>query len=101
MINIVYVTHPDMRCAKRISEELVSEKLAACSNILPIKSIYWWEGIIQSEGEVVSILKTIPENWEKLKTKIEAVHPYDVPCIIKIEVEANTAYETWVREQCC
>jgi len=100
MFLIVYVTHPDEECAKQISDVIVSARLAACSNVLPIDSMYWWEGSIQSEGEIVTLFKTIPENWEKLMKKINDIHPYEVPCIIKIEVEANEAYEDWVQEQC-
>jgi len=55
------------------------------------------KGVIESDNEYVSILKTIPENWERLKNMIEEIHPYDVPCIMKIQAEANEAYEHWIQ----
>ncbi len=96
---IVYITHANEISALKLSNYLVENKFAACANIFPIKSAYWWKGIIESENEFVSIVKTIPENWEKLKSKVEEIHPYEVPCIMKFEVEANEAYEDWIRSQ--
>lgn len=95
---IVYVTHPDQKTAEKISNTLVKEKLIACSNTFSIKSSYWWQSVMQHEDEIVTILKTKNKNWEKLKSRIAELHPYDVPCIMKIEVEANEGYEKWIRE---
>ncbi|MDX1940256.1 MAG: divalent-cation tolerance protein CutA [Saprospiraceae bacterium] len=96
---IIYITHNSEAEAKRMSDHLLQQKLVACANIFPISSAYWWEGMIQYEGEWVSIVKTILENWEKVKSAVEKVHSYDVPCIMKIEVEANEAYEQWIRNE--
>jgi len=54
---------------------------------------------IDSANEIVSILKTKKENWKVVKEEIEKLHPYDVPCIMKIEVEANESYENWIQEE--
>lgn len=95
---IVYITHESEVEAKRVSDHLLEEKLVACANIFPITSAFWWEDDIQHEGEWVSIVKTTLENWGNLQREVEEVHPYEVPCIMKIEVEANAAYEKWIRE---
>jgi len=60
---------------------------------MPIEASYWWKGSIGSSKEYVSILKTRTENWNIVKDEIEKIHPYDVPCIMKIDVEANESYE--------
>ena len=95
---IIYTTHPSAQEAKRISDIIVDEKLAACSNTFPITSSYWWQKQIEHDSEWVSILKTIPEHWEALQQRILELHPYQVPCIIKIDVEANEGYEKWVKD---
>ncbi|MBK7873804.1 MAG: divalent-cation tolerance protein CutA [Saprospiraceae bacterium] len=96
---VIYITHSSEAEAKRVSDHLLQQKLVACANIFPINSAYWWQGQIQYEGEWVSIVKTTLENWEKVKFEVEKIHPYDVPCIMKIEVEANNAYEQWIRDE--
>ncbi len=93
---MVYITHPNEEKAKEICNHLLQKRLIACANIFPITSAYWWQGGIQHEGEWVSIVKTSLEKWEKLKEEVECVHPYEVPCIIKMEVEANEAYGRWI-----
>ena len=94
---IIYITHKNEAAAKKVSDQLVNEKLVACGNLFPIQSAYWWQGAVQNENEWVSIVKTIPELWEKVKSKVEAIHPYEVPCIMKLEAEANEKYEAWIR----
>ena len=96
---IIYVTHENKQEAQKISDYLLNRKLIACSNLIPIEACYWWQGKIDSSNEIVSILKTRTEHWDKVKSEIEKIHPYDVPCIIKIEVEANKVYEEWIREE--
>lgn len=94
----IYITHANELSAKKISSYLIDKKLVACANIFPVTSAYWWKGHVQHEGEFVSLVKTIPENWEAVKLAVETVHPYEVPCIIKFDVEANAKYEEWIRD---
>lgn len=96
---LVYITHPSEEKAREISDRLLEKKLIACANIFPITSAYWWQGAIQHEGEWVSVVKTTLPVWERLKEEVERIHPYEVPCIIKLEVEANKAYYKWIAEE--
>jgi len=98
MFLLFYITHPDEATARSISENLVARRLAACANVFPIQSAYWWQGAVQHEGEWVSVLKTTLGLETALETAIEALHPYDLPCILRFEVRANEAYENWIRE---
>ena len=95
---LFYITHPDEPTARRIADLAVQQRLAACANIFPIASTYWWAGSIQTEAEWVSILKTRPELEQALEDCIRAAHPYDVPCLLRFEVRANAAYEQWIAE---
>ena len=95
-ILVIYITHENQSAAEKVGAALVREKLAACYNLFPIKSAYWWQGAVQSNDEWVTILKTTRERWNDLVRRTEELHPYEVPCILKIEAEANPAYEAWV-----
>ena len=96
MITLLYVTHPNEAHALKISRVLVEEKLAACTNVFPIQSIYPWEGKIQNETEFVSILKTFPEVKDKTIMRIRQLHEYEVPCILSFEVHVNEEYKNWL-----
>lgn len=96
---LIYVTHENMNNAQKIASHLLQKKLIACSNFFPIKSSFWWKGKIENSDEVVSLLKTRSGNWEKVKSEIKRIHPYEIPCIMKIDVEANMDYESWINNE--
>ena len=96
---LIYVTHKNLENATKIATHLLETKLIACVNFFPISSSYWWNGKIEDSQEIVSLLKTKQENWEKIKSEIQKIHPYQTPCIIKMNVEANEEYESWVNNE--
>lgn len=93
---IVYVTNKNLKQAKKIAGHLLEKKLIACANFFPIKSSYWWKGNIENDKEIVSLLKTKKKNWKKIKTEVKKIHPYEIPCIIKLDVKVNKEYKNWI-----
>src|SRR5689334_1817480 len=93
---IIYVTHENRDAAQKIVDHLLERKLIACANLMPIQSCYWWEGKKASSDEVVTLLKTRDELWQRVQEEVKNIHPYKIPCIIKIEVNVNPEYEQWV-----
>jgi periplasmic divalent cation tolerance protein len=95
---LVYVTHPDTDCARRIAKHLLEKRLVACANVFPIESMYWWVGRLEEKMEVVTLFKAPKRNWARLKAEIERLHPYDTPCIMRLDAKANAGFERWVGE---
>ena len=95
----VYITHENMEQAERVARRLLEKRLVACANFFPVRSTYWWKGKLEDADEVVSLLKTRLELWEPLVAEVKRLHPYEVPCIERLEVRANDDYEAWVRAQ--
>jgi periplasmic divalent cation tolerance protein len=95
---VVYFTAENEEEAKKISEKLVEEKLAACANYFPISSIYWWEGEVQKGREVAVLLKTEERLFEKIVKRIKELHPYELPVIEKFDVKTYPEVEIWVKE---
>jgi periplasmic divalent cation tolerance protein len=95
-------TFPDPETARRISNQLVTEKFAACANILPaVESIYRWKEKIETAGEVVVFFKTTPDRQKAFQEKLRSLHPYDVPEIIFMSVTNGLPeYVRWVIENC-
>ena len=96
---LVYITCKDEKEAIKISKHLLEKRLIACSNIFPIRSMYWWKGKIQDEKEYAILAKTSDKNYDKIKKEAEKMHSYDVPCILKINAEANEKYDKWAKEE--
>jgi periplasmic divalent cation tolerance protein len=97
---MVYITNKDETEAKKIAKHLLDKKLIACANVFPISSVYKWKGKLKDTKEVVAIVKTKKENFEKIITEIKKVHSYECPCVIKIDVESNKEFENWVMKEC-
>ena len=95
-------TFPDTEIARRISNELVSERFAACANILPcVESIYRWKEKIESGNETLVFFKVGENRQSAFQDKLRSLHPYDVPEIIFIPVASGLpAYLHWVAENC-
>src|SRR5262249_33276188 len=95
---LVLTTLPSSDVAAELAKTVVGEKLAACANILPaLRSIYRWQGKVHDENEVLVLLKTQGRQYESLKARILALHPYEVPEVIAIPVErGHQAYLDWI-----
>lgn len=96
---IVYVTCPRDE-SEKIAEILIHEKLAACVNILPAKSVYIWKDKLCRDEESLLIIKSTSAVYPKLEAKVKQIHSYDVPEIAAIKAEAvQDDYLRWVHEQ--
>ncbi|BDG08289.1 divalent-cation tolerance protein CutA [Anaeromyxobacter paludicola] len=96
----VIVTAPTADKAAELARTLVEERLAACGNVLPgVRSIYRWEGKVADEPEVLLVLKTSRELFPRLRDRVLALHPYQVPEVIALRVEGGSAaYLRWIEE---
>lgn len=97
-VRVVFVTAPDVEAAAALVRSLVTERLAACGNLVPgITSIYRWEGEVHEDPEVLLILKTSEAQVEALVRRVAELHPYDVPEVLALPVDQGLpAYLSWV-----
>ena len=97
-VRVVLVTCPHPEAAAALARTLVEEGLAACGNVLPgLRSIYRWEGEVQDESETLLVLKTTAARFEPLRERVVALHPYQVPEVLSLAVDAGHApYLAWV-----
>jgi periplasmic divalent cation tolerance protein len=99
-ISIIYMTARDEREAEKIVTTLLDEKLIACGNIFPVRSIYSWRGEREDEGEAAVIMKTRSLKVVSVVKRIKELHSYEVPEIISFKVDkGNKDYLTWVSEE--
>jgi len=100
-VELALVTAPDTATAERIARVLVEERLAACVNLVPgLRSIYRWEGSLEDEAEVLLVVKTCSDRARALEQRVLALHPYDVPELLRIPVRGGSeAYLGWLRAE--
>jgi periplasmic divalent cation tolerance protein len=97
-IIIVFTHVPDIACAESMAHALVNEQLAACVNISsPVKSVYRWQGKVETAHEIALSIKTPLQGYARLAERIRALHPYELPEIVAIHVnEGLPEYLRWV-----
>ena len=86
--------------ASKIAEYLVSNRLAACVNIIPsITSVYRWKGEMNSDREILMIIKTDASRFEEIKTAVRNMHSYETPELIAIPIQQGLQqYLDWITE---
>ncbi|NPA17530.1 MAG: divalent-cation tolerance protein CutA [Aquificae bacterium] len=95
---VVLITCPDKETGRKLAFGLVENKLAACVNIVPgLNSIYFWQGKVEDDSEILMVVKTREDLFEKLEEYVKANHPYTVPEIIALPiVKGSSDYLNWI-----
>ncbi len=99
MYQLVITTTSSKEEAKNIASSVVSQKLAACVQIQKIESIYEWNGAICDEEEYMLYIKSKKEYFASIQRAIEAIHSYEVPEIIALDLaDASEGYARWMEK---
>lgn len=85
-MRIVLTTYPNRERALAAVTGALSEHLAACGNVVPVDSRYWWKGRLESESEALVLFKTVPKRVGALFRYLAEHHPYSVPEIVELDV---------------
>ncbi|MDO8487609.1 MAG: divalent-cation tolerance protein CutA [Candidatus Curtissbacteria bacterium] len=97
---LILTTFPNKTEAVKIGEAILDEKLAVCWNLFPVDSNYRWKGKIVKDKELLMIIKTKDENFEKIEDFIKKNHSYEVPEIISVKAnKINASYLAWVNQE--
>jgi periplasmic divalent cation tolerance protein len=96
----VYITCKHEEEAAKIAKYLLEQRLIACANIFPIRSLYWWQEQIQDEKEFAILAKTKKEKFSEIKEEVKRLHSYEVPCIVAFPWhDSNEDYRQWVENE--
>jgi periplasmic divalent cation tolerance protein len=95
---VFFTTFSNSASAKKFALTVLDLKLAACINVLPkMTSFYVWKNKRVEDSEVLVIGKTSAQAFEKLKSQIKNIHPYEIPELISLEIKDGLpAYLHWI-----
>jgi len=97
-ILLVITNLPDRASAEALAAALIERRVAACANVMsPCRSVYRWEGAVEHTEEHPVFAKTPADRFDALQKVIRELHPYELPEIIAVRVDAGLpAYLDWV-----
>ena len=95
---LVLTNLPDVASAEKLAHALIESRAAACVNVLaPCRSIYRWEGKVETAVEIPLLIKTTRAAYALVEEIVRAQHPYDVPELIAIPITHGLpAYLDWL-----
>lgn len=94
---LVLTTAASRTEAESIARALVTDRLAACVSLLPVHSVYTWQGALEQQDEWQLVIKTDLTLFPALETKIRELHSYDVPEILALPIASGSAdYLNWL-----
>lgn len=99
---MLMTTTPSREDAARLAKLLVAEKLAACVQLMPIDSVFFWKCKTQEEKETLMLVKTRTVLFDQAIARIKALHRYEVPEIVAMPFTAGSAsYFQWMEDVTC
>lgn len=95
----VHITFPSAELAEATAAALVETRAAACGQVMPITSVYRWEGKVTRDPEYLLILKTLAAALPRIEADLKGAHPYDVPQITALAITGGSAdYIEWIEQ---
>ena len=100
-IYFIYITFGSLKEAKRLGSQLVKNKLAACTNIIPtIYSTYVWKNKTMMDKECSMIVKTSKSRVKAAIKFIVKKHSYECPAVSAFPIQSTHAnFQRWINEQ--
>jgi periplasmic divalent cation tolerance protein len=93
---LVLTTEGDVASARRLAREVLERRVVACATMIPVHSMYHWDGEIEATDEMQLVLKTAPHRLDELRGVIVELHSYDLPEFVVLRADAGDAYAQWV-----
>lgn len=94
---IAHTTVASEADAERLATALIEQKVAACVQIMPVRSVYRWRGAVETDDEWRLEIKTPASRRSALENAVMAHHPYDTPEWVVLTGEPSAAYGDWAR----
>ena len=87
--------------AQEIANRLLTQRKAACVNIIPkVRSLFWWKGELDSADEAVLIVKTKASLVDEIVSLVREFHSYEVPEVIALPlIGGNPDYLNWMSDE--
>ena len=98
-LSLVTTTVATYADASRLAQAVLQARLAACVQVQAITSHYRWQGALHEEPEHRLDCKTTAQAVPALMALLRASHPYDLPELVVLTLQASAEYAQWVARE--
>ncbi len=99
-MNVLLLTCANQEEADKIANILLEKKLILCVKKTPVSSSFLWEHKIQSSNEILLIMDSIAENFEKINFEVKKLHNYKTFVLTAVLVDQTTKeVEDWAKKE--
>jgi len=97
---VIRTTVESEQDAERLANAVVEASLAACVQVMPIRSTYRWQGKIENSAELLLLMKTRRALATELMAFVKERHPYEVPELVVTAIEDGSEdYLDWIKDE--
>jgi len=97
--SIVVTTYSRDKTGSRIVGALLAARLAACIQVVPIRSFFTWKGKPSRAREKLMLIKARSGDFGEVRKTILEHHDYEVPEIASVRIDrVSAAYLRWMDE---
>jgi periplasmic divalent cation tolerance protein len=98
-MSILYLTCAGNQEADKIIKALLNKKLIACAKKSSISSSYLWKGKTESSEEILVLMESVEENFDKVNEEVKKLHSYETFVLYSVPVKTTPEVEKWIKEE--
>ena len=99
-MNVLLLTCADKKEADKIANSLLKKRLIVCAKKTPVASSFLWKNKIESSNEILLIMDSVIENFEKINSEVKKLHSYKTFVLTSLLVSQTTKdVESWVKRE--
>jgi periplasmic divalent cation tolerance protein len=99
-ICILFLTCANSEDADTIAQSLLEKKLVFCVKKLPVSSSFLWQRKIDHSDEVLLMMDSVEENFEKIKTEVAKHHSYKTFVLLACPISHTTKdVKEWMKKE--
>ena len=95
----LFLTCATRQEARKIANELLDKKLAACVKATAVKSGFWWKGQRERANEILLIIESTEDKFDQIEAAVRQLHSYETFVLMAYPVaRASAGVENWIKE---
>ncbi len=94
------MTCGDAKEASRIANTLLVKHLVACTKQFPITADFRWQGTINKSKEVLLVMDSRTDLFEKVEKEVAKIHSYDTFVLLATQiVRISKSARLWLEKE--